>query len=245
MERKFESELAGQVARHHKNPIGNRAKVLFMTVISCAVMVGAAAAVLSMDARATLGTPTDYTPVFDGEDYLEVNAEGEIAYAEAPETEDVFLMKRTSELKWTTWDTPGNSPIDYTKVAYMVNLKLKDTTAFTSGVTSMSVTDLTVGGFGLSAPTLASASISINDVAVLMTDGGLALDASEYITWVYNEATGVLSVEVTLPSLDLTNALSYKDGDKISIFVMFKTSETLSTITGSEIGFPFYNLDTV
>ncbi|GEM_PF-3871041 len=241
MERKFESELAGQVARRHNNPIKGRAKVLFMTMVSCAVMVGAAAAVLSMKASAAEGLPTEYTSVFTGEDYL-VNVDGTITYAVTPEIDDGYLVKRTSNLKWTTFDTPGNAPIDYTKVAYTVNVKLNHTIAFTDGVTGMFVSDLIIGGFDAIEPTMVSASISINDAPVVLSLDGSPLVASTYITSVY--ADGSLSIQVTLPSLDLTS-VSYEDGDMVSIFVMFKTPETLLTLDGSEIGFPDYQVPEV
>ena len=170
------------------------------------------------------------------EDYL-VNVEGVVTYADALLLEEDFLLKRTSDLKWTVFDTPGNAAVDYTKVVYTVNLKLRDLSLFTGGVTGLAVSDLTIGGFGVKTPTLVSASLTINGAAVLLLDGG-ALDASNYITWAYD--AGTLTAQVTLPSLDLTTALAYKDGDMVTVFVMFKTPEPGLTITGGDIGFPDY-----
>lgn len=238
MERKFESELAGQVARRHRNPIKGRVKILFMTVVSCAVMVAAAAAVLSIGASAAEGTPTTFEGLaFTEEDYLISGVDG-AEYASTIGLEDDFLVKRTSELKWTTFATPGNSPADYTKVAYTVNVKLRDTSSFTDGVAGMFISDVTIDGFGIIDPVMVSASISVNGVA-LTTPDQLdpailnPLDFTEYLTWTYS--AGVLSAQVELPGY------LYADGDMVSIFVMFKTHQTGLMIMGSEFGFPDYN----
>jgi hypothetical protein len=234
MERKFESELAGQVARRHKDPIKNRARVLFMTAVSCAVMVAAAAAVMSFGASAFIGEPTVYESEFVGVDYLVSSEDGGIVYTDDDILDDSFLVKRTSELKWIEFDTPGLSTVDYTKVAYSANVKLREISGFPSGVAGMVVADVTINGFTTYAPWIASASLSVNDVDVL-TYSAVALDAVPFIAPVYDSVAGTLSVEVTLP-----DSLACVSGDQISIFVMFKTVEVGLDITGSEIGFPDY-----
>jgi hypothetical protein len=238
MERKFESELAGQVARRHKNPIRSRARVLFMTVVSCAVMVAAAAAVLSMQATASLGEPTEYKPIFYGEDYM-VLVDGVPTYASVAPVDGSFLVKRTSTLKWIEFDTPGNAVVDYTKVAYSTSVRLKDLSLFTDGVTGMVVSDLTINGYTTYAPWIASVSVSVNDVEVV-SYGAVALNAVPFIVPVYDAVAGTLSVEVSLPDLSLTSVGGYNADDLVSIFVMFKTVEVGLDITGSEIGFPDY-----
>lgn len=219
--------------------------ILFMTVVSCVFMIAAATAVLSVE-RIPIdpidgggSEPPTYTSLLDEDyqDYL-VSVEGAITYAADLSTDQDFLVQRTYDLKTTVWDTPGSAPVDYTKIVYTVNLKLRDISAFTDGVAGLFVSDLTVAGFGLKAPTLVSASIVINGAAVLLLVDGAALDASNYITWVYD--AGTLSAQVALPSLDLTTALAYNDEDFVSIFVMFKVPETGLTLTGSDIGFPDY-----
>ena len=237
MERKFESELAGQVARRHKNPLKSRAKVLFMTVVSCAVMVAAAAAVLSMQASAALGGPTEYIDEFSGEDYL-VDVDGTITYkVYAPDepVDDAFLVKRTSALKWIEFDTPGLSTVDYTKAVYSVNVKLKDISAFPAGVAGMVVADLDVTGFTTWSPWIASATLSINDVETA-TYSVITLGELPFMTSSWDSVTGTLSAQVTLP-----DGIIYSPGDQVSIFVMFKTVEVDLTISGSEIGFPEYS----
>ncbi len=242
MERKFESELAGQVARRHKNPLKSRAKVLFMTVVSCAVMVAAAAAVLSMQASAALGGPTEYIDEFSGEDYL-VDVDGTITYkVYAPDepVDDAFLVKRTSALKWIEFDTPGLSTVDYTKVVYSVNVKLKDVSAFgDEGVTGMVLADLEVSGFTTYSPWIASATMSINDVETAAYSV-ITLGELPFMTSSWDSATGTLSAQVTLP-----DGIIYNPGDQVSIFVMFKTVEVDLTISGSEIGFPEYQVPIV
>ena len=217
-------------------------KTLFMAVISCAFLFAVATGALALVSRTAVdpidsaGAAAEYVSVAAAEDYL-VNVEGAVTYADALLLEEDFLLKRTSDLKWTVFDTPGNAAVDYTKVVYTVNLKLRDLSLFTGGVTGLAVSDLTIGGFGVKTPTLVSASLTINGAAVLLLDGG-ALDASNYITWAYD--AGTLTAQVTLPSLDLTTALAYKDGDMVTVFVMFKTPEPGLTITGGDIGFPDY-----
>jgi hypothetical protein len=238
MERKFESELAGQVARRHKNPIGSRARVLFMTVVSCAVMVAAAAAVLSIQATASLGEPTEYYPIFSGEDYL-VCADGVPTYTSDAPVDDSFLVKRTSALKWIEFDTPGNAAVDYTKVAYSTSVKLRDISLFTDGVAGMVVSDLTINGYTTYAPWISSVSVSVNDVEV-MTYSAVALNAVPFLVPTYDADADTLSVEVSLPDLSLTSVGGYNADDLVSIFVMFKTVEVGLLITGSEVGFPDY-----
>jgi len=219
-------------------------KTLFVALVSCVFMFVVASGALAVVLRTAVdpiesGTAApEYVSVAAAEDYL-VNVEGVVTYADALLIEEDFLLKRTSDLKWTVFDTPGNAAVDYTKVVYTVNLKLRDLSLFTGGVTGLAVSDLTIGGFGVKTPTLVSASLTINGEAVYLVDAG-ALDASNYITWVYDAVTGTLSARVTLPSLDLTTALAYKDGDVVSVFVMFKTPEPGLAITGSDIGFPDY-----
>ena len=217
-------------------------KTLFVALVSCVFMFVVASGALAVVLRTAVdpiesGTAApEYVSVAAAEDYL-VNVEGVVTYADALLIEEDFLLKRTSDLKWTVFDTPGNAAVDYTKVVYTVNLKLRDLSLFTGGVTGLAVSDLTIGGFGVKTPTLVSASLTINGAAVLLLDGG-ALDASNYITWAYD--AGTLTAQVTLPSLDLTTALAYKDGDMVTVFVMFKTPEPGLAITGSDIGFPDY-----
>jgi len=217
-------------------------KTLFMAVVSCAFMFVVASGALAVVLRTTVDPiesgpmAPEYVSVAAAEDYL-VDVEGAVTYASALLPEELFLAKRTSDLKWTVFDTPGNSAVDYTKVVYLTNLKLRDLSLFTGGVTGLAVADVTINGFGEKTPTLVSASLTINGSAVLLLEGG-ALDASNYITWVYDAVTGTLSARVTLPSLDLTTALAYNKGDMVTVFVMFKTPEPGLAITGSEIGFP-------
>lgn len=219
-------------------------KTLFVALISCVFLFAVASGALAVISRTAVdpidsaGAAAEYVSVAAAEDYL-VNVEGVVTYADALLLEEDFLLKRSSDLKWTVFDTPGNAAVDYTKVVYTVSLKLRDLSLFTGGVTGLAVSDLTIGGFGVKTPTLVSASLTINGAAVLLLDGG-ALDASNYITWVYDAVTGTLSARVTLPSLDLTTALAYKDGDMVTVFVMFKTPEPGLTITGGDIGFPDY-----
>lgn len=203
-------------------------KTLYVAVVS----------LVSMFAVATGASALVYTVVLDAEDYL-VSTDGVITYAGDLLPDQDFLLKRGSDLKWTEFDTPGNSPVDYTKVVYTVNVKLRDLSHFTGGVAGLAVSDVTVEGFGEKTPTVVSATLTINDQPVLLADGG-ALDASNYITWLFDAVTGTLSARVTLPSLDLTSAQAYNDDDVVSVFVMFKTPMTGLTITGGEVGFPDY-----
>lgn len=233
MEKKFESELAGQVARRHKSPLRGGMKVLLTAVVSCVVMVAAAAAVLSMQASAYFGEPTVYTNVFYGEDYL-VSVDGTVASTSVVPVDENFLVKRTSELKWIEFNPPGLSTVDYTKAVYSVNVKLRDTSAFPDGVAGMVVADLEITGFTTFSPWIASASLSINDVEV-MTHSVITLGELPFMTSSWDSATGTLSAQVTLP-----DEITYNAGDQISIFVMFKTVEVDITVSGSDIGFPEY-----
>lgn len=241
MESKFESELAGQVARRHKNPLRSRANVLLTAVVSCVVMIAAAAAVLSMQVSASLGEPTEYTNIFYGDDYL-VNVDGVPTYSADVPVEDNFFVKRTSSLKWIEFDTPGYATVDYTKIVYSVNVNLRDISAFSDGVTGMVVADLDVAGFLLYSPWIASANVCINDVEV-MSNGAIVLGELPYLAPSFDSATGTLSVAVTLPDIS-SLGLTYNSGDTVSIFVMFKTVEVGLTITGSEIGFPDFQVPT-
>lgn len=238
MEKKFESELAGQVARRHKNPLRSRTNVLLTAVVSCVVMVAAAAAVLSMQASAYLGEPTVYTNVFYGEDYL-VDVDGTVTYTSDAPIDDDFLVKRSSELKWIEFDTPGLSTVDYTKAAYSVNVKLRDISAFPAGVAGMVVADLDITGFTTWSPWIASASLSINDVEVL-TYSVITLGELPFMTSSYDSETGTVSAQVTLP-----DGIIYNPGDQVSIFVMFKTVEVGLTVSGSDVGFPEYQVPIV
>jgi hypothetical protein len=203
-------------------------------------MVGAAAAVLSIQASADDRGPTEYTDILFGEDYL-VCVDGAITYTAEDLVDDNFLVKRNSTLKWVEFDTPGNSAVDYTKVAYSVNLKLRDISAFTDGVTTMVVADLTVRGYVTYSPWISLASVSINGIEV-MSFGGVALGTLPFITSEYDALTGTLSAQVTLPDLALIGDLKYNDEDLVSIFVMFKSVETPLIISGSEVGFPEYQI---
>lgn len=235
MEKKFESELAGQVARRHKNPVWSRAKVLIMAVVSCAVMVGAAAAALSMGANAEGVGGMDFTEVlpWDGEDYLIGDGTG-VTYTSDLLEGQSFLVKRTSVLKWVEFDTPGNSDNIYTKVVYntSVNLRAIDNDNIVAG--GMVIADLTITGFTTYEPWIASASLWINDVEV-DSYGPVYLEAVPFVTPVWDSESGELSVEVTLPD-------GVGEGDQVSIFVMFKTIASGLTIDGSEIGFPDYQV---
>ena len=215
-----------------------------MTLVSCAVMVGATAAVLSMQASAAFGEPTVYTNIFYGEDYL-VSVDGTITYTADDPGEENYLVKSNSELKWIEFNTPGNSAVDYTKAAYSVNVKLRDISAFTEGVTGMVVADLTVGGFVTYEPWISFASLSINGVEVISSGAVMLGTLLPFITSVYDAETGTVSSQVTLPEIALTEVLEYHDGDLVSIFVMFKSVETSLTITGDEVAFPNYNPATV
>ena len=197
-------------------------KTLFMAVVSCVIMFAAATGALAL-------TPPEYVSVATAEDYL-VSVGGVITYADPLLFEEDFLVKRISDLKYTVFETPGNAAAVYTKVVYTVNLNLKDLSPFTEGVAGLVVSDVTIDGIGDKEPTLVSASLTINGAA-------MNLDASKYITQVVYDA-GTLSARVTLPSLEST----YNDGDMVAVFVMFKTPVTGLTITGSDIGFPDYQL---
>ncbi len=221
-------------------------KVLFLTVVFCAVMAAAATPALSAEYLAPLpgdkgNAPPEYAAVLSGEDYLVSGDEG-VVYTDALADGELFLVKRISELKSALWIPDGNSGTVYTKVAYAVNLKLRDISAF-AGVTGMAVSNLVVEGFGSKAPTLISAILSINGVPVTLKDSTELLPDSNYMSreYVYDAAagTGVLSVQFWLPSLDATVVGEYLDEDAVSIFVMFRTPEPV-TITGSEVGFPDY-----
>ena len=143
-------------------------------------------------------------------------------------------MKRTSELKWTQVYPTGVGAVDYTKIMYVVSLRLRDISAFTDGVTGLVVSDLTIGGFGLDAPKLPEVSMTINGEPVP------PLPLANYIAaWETDVNAGTLSFELALPSLDST-PYEYGNEDLVSIFVKFKVLETGLTLTGSDIGFPDY-----
>lgn len=244
MERKFESELAGQVARRHKNPLRGRMNVLLAAAVSCVVMVAAAAAVLSMQASASVGGPTVFIEEFSNEDYL-INVEGVptyIQYADGEAVDDTFLVKRNSELKSTQFDTPGLSEVDYTKVIYSVNVKLRDISGFDGGVSGMVIADLTVAGFALYSPWIASTNVCINGNEIMASEG-IVLGTLSYMTTSFDKETGILSAQIVLPDISSLE-MSYNNDDLVSIFVMFKTVEVGLDISGSEVGFPDYQITT-
>jgi hypothetical protein len=219
-------------------------KTLFVAVVSCLFMFAVSTGALAVVSR-TIAEPVEeaggqapeYTLIVDAEDYL-VDVEGVVTFAEDLTIDQLFLVKRGSDLKWTVFDTPGGGN-DYTKVVYTTNVRLRDIALFTAGVAGLALSDVTIEGFSENLPTMVSASLAINGEPVLLAEGG-ALDASNYITWVFDSVTGTLSARVTLPSLDLTTALAYENGDVVSLFVMFKTPVTGLNIAGSEIAFPDY-----
>lgn len=245
MERKFESELAGQVARRHRNPLRSRAKVLVMTLVSCAVMVAAAGAVLSMKASAETGGPTEYQSLLTGGDYLVKSEAGDVVYTATVLEDDDFLIKRTSELKAVEFDTPGNSAVDYTKWAYSVNLRVRDLEPFAGGIGGMIVSEVTVGDIGEMRPWISVTGFTINGVQVMEASGLVSLDYSKYVGVEYVDGTMV--VTVTLP--DLTDlGISYGEEDMVSVFVLLKTpyigwvgDPLLGWVPPvSEVGFPEY-----
>ena len=221
MERKFDSELAGRIARRQRNPAGRRATLLLMAVVSSAIMVGAAA-VLTMKASAALGGPTEYIEALSSEDYLVQSEEdpSEPVYADMAPLDGTYLVKRASSLKYVEFDTPGQSPNIYTKFVYNVNIKLRDLSAFEGGVTGMSLSTVTVGGLGDVAPLIVTAIIAVDGTEVFSEDGTTPLEMSAYISWTFSE--GVASVEVSLPDLTGTNIASYESGDMVSVFLMWK-----------------------
>jgi hypothetical protein len=245
MGREFESELAARITQRHMSPAGRRTTLLFMSVVSCALMIGASAAVLSMKATAEVKGPTTYTDLFSNTDYL-VDSDGSIALWTDPlvdPVDEVILVKKNSTLKFVEFYPPGNPPTVNTKFVYTVNVKLKDLSLFTEGVAGMVVSQLTVYGMEELnvVPIVVSTAVAVNGVPVTNSDDQTPLDMAAYVDWGFTE--GVTTVGVMLPNLEGTDTVGYSDGDMVSIFIMWKVPLHGLVVECDETPFPAYQVN--
>lgn len=233
MERKFGSELAKEVAQHRRGLFDRRTRIVFAAVISCAVMVSGAAAVLSIKASAAQGGATEFEYLFDEGtkvDYLVVGDDESVTYTCVAPEEDDFIIKRASTLKMTEFSSPGSSPNVYTKFVYSMNVKLRDIVWIESGVAGMKVAQLTVGGFGESAPSIVTASVTIDGLEVLVQPDWYAATFDG----------GVYTLDLVMP--DLPDDREYIPHNMVSLFLMFKAPMQGWDGSVEEIGFPEYQL---
>ncbi|MBE0518090.1 MAG: hypothetical protein IH630_02545, partial [Thermoplasmata archaeon] len=100
MERKFESELAEKVALRSKRGFsGRKASVFALAIISSAIMIGAAAVTLSMNASATEGAWIEYEQISSAEGFLVYDlSEGTtftaLIYVDSIGVDDDFVVER-------------------------------------------------------------------------------------------------------------------------------------------------------
>ncbi|MBE0518176.1 MAG: hypothetical protein IH630_02980 [Thermoplasmata archaeon] len=232
MERKFESELAEKVSLRSKSGFfGRKASVFALAIISSAIMIGAAAVTLSMNASATEGA-WNYKQIHSADDFLVYDlSEGttftDLIYVDAIEADDDFVVKRSSDLKAGTFDSPGWGPT-YTKLVYSVNVKLRHTAPFEGQIGGLEIASLTVAGFD-QIPVLGASTISLNGVVVPVS-GILVNTVSD---------DGV-TVDLVLPDL-ATIGDTYESYDMISFLVVLKVPQAPLDLTAVEIGFPSYN----
>jgi len=236
MSRKFESELARRVARGDA-PKKRLAVTLFVAV-SCAILVASAAYALMANVLAADGGPTVYEEDMAAEDYLILSGDEEpvVTYSETPALDESFLVKRGATFKHVQFDTPGNSPNVYTKYVYVVNIRLKDLSAFPEGVDGLRVCSLEVTN--MDAPDLieVTSSFLVNDVAPVPLDS--TAPAVTGVSWAVVD--GVLTADVVLPDLSLTSEGDYDQGDQVSVFVMWKAAVTGWDGVATDMPFPDY-----
>jgi len=236
MSGKFETELARRVARGDTPK--KRLVVTLFVAVSCAILVGSAAFAVLANALAADGGPTVYEEDIAAEDYLifSEDEEPEVIYSEVPALDETYLVKRGATFKHVQFDTPGNSPNVYTKYVYVVNIRLKDLTAFPDGVDGLRVCSLEVTN--MDAPDLieVTSSFLVNDVAPTPIDA--TAPAVTGVTWAVVD--GTLTAEVVLPDLSGTLEGDYSQGDQVSVFVMWKAAVTGWDGIATDIPFPDY-----
>lgn len=233
MGRKFDSELAGKVVQHRKGPADRRTRVVLAAVLSCVVMVSGAAAVLSVKASAAQGGATEFEYLFNERtkvDYLVLEDDDTVVYTEVAPEDDDFIIKRASTLKMTEFNSPGSSPNVYTKFVYTMNVKLRDIAWIDGGVAGMTVSQLTVGGFGELAPSIVTASVTIDGLAVPVEP--------DWYTMAFED--GTLSLELGLP--DLPEDKEYVPHNMVSLFLMWKVPMEGWVGSVAEVGLPEYQL---
>lgn len=238
MEKRFESELAKRISagRGRASPFG--AKFLALAISVCAVLAVAAAAVLGVVATKPANAgPVDYLPILDETNYLVYDAEdsdadGDMDVASAVHSDiytDDFAVKREMTVKQGDWTAPGNPVMQWKKVVYTVNLRLRDL-AYVDPVNGqlasvepigMVVGDLSVA-YGTATFAEVSESFLINGCEPLyLADDGITVlgkaDAVEVVS-----VEGLALVTIALPDLTGTTVGGYNEGDVVSINVMIK-----------------------
>lgn len=231
MGRKYESEMARCVSERRTYVFDRRTRVVLATILSCAVMIAGAAAVLSIQASAAQGVPTEFEDLFEegtNVDYLVLEEDESVGYTDAPLEDDDFIMKRASTLKMTEFSSPGNSPNVYTKFVYTMNVKLRDIAWIEDGVAGMMLAQLTVGGFGESAPSVVTAGVTVDGLEVSVEPG--------WYTTTFED--GTYTLELVLPHL--LDDGDYVPHNMVTLFLMWKVPMQDWDGSASEIGFPEY-----
>lgn len=233
MGRKYESELARRVAERRTGRLDHGARAVLATVLSCAVLVAGAAAVLSIQASAAQGGPTEFEYLFEEEtrvDYLVLGEDESVTYTDVAPEDDDFVMKRASTLKATEFSSPGSSPNVYTKFVYTANVKLRDIIWVEGGVAGLMVSQLTIGGFGESAPSMVAAGVTIDGLEVLVQPDWYASTFED----------GTYTLELVMPSL--LDDRDYVPHNMVTLFLMWKVPMQGWDGSVSEIGFPEYQV---
>jgi hypothetical protein len=257
MEKRFESELAKRISsgRGRASPFG--AKFLALAISVCAVLAVATAAVLGAVATKPANAgPVEYLPIMDETNYIVYNAEdsnadGDMDAASAVHSDiytDDFAVKREMTVKQGDWTAPGNPVMQWKKVVYTVNLRLRDL-AYVDPVNGqlasvepigMIVGELSVA-YGTATFVEMSESFLINgcEPNILDAEGNIegCADAVEVAS-----VEGQALVTITLPDLAGTVVGGYAEGDSISISVMLKAGFLVDvSVIADEAAFPEFD----
>jgi hypothetical protein len=259
MEKKYSSELARRISTGTGRASTFGLKFLAMAISVCAVLSVAAAAVLGVVATkpATAGPDILYTNVMDETDYLiydvtSTDIDGNALTAvvgHSDEPTDIFAVKREMTLKQGDWTAPGNPAMQWKKVVYTVNLRLRDlvyTDPINGDLASVQPIGMIAGvldlGYGTEVLSVVSESFTVNGCVPAIYDSlGNVIEKADAVSASLDE-TGRLWVTVQLPALDGFSVGSYSEGDAIAVSVILKAPFSADAVLDpSESAFPEFD----
>ncbi len=259
MEKRYSSELARRISTGNGRASTFGLKFLAMAISVCAVLSVATVAVLGVVAMkpANAGPEIVYANVLDETNYLiyeitSTDADGNALTASVGHSDvptDVFAVKREMALKQGDWTAPGNPAMQWKKVVYTVNLRLRDlvyTDPVNGDLASVDPTGMVAGvlnlGYGTQALTVVSESFTVNGcVPVIYDVYGNVIEKADAVTWNLDES-GRMWVTVALPLLDGFSVADYSEGDSVAVSVVMKAPFSAEAVLDNvETAFPEYD----